>query len=217
MWRWGHRHQIISHYGFCRTKNFAPFQVLVVHNTIHESPLQSLSGGDAVPSKGHLHGTLWRQISCHCNQGSMTKQTAVPARKGKCSGAGGNGQVTRRNQLASGSSGKSVHPRDDGLGCGGDGLHQRGTSSEQVMRRLPRRSSHFREVVPGRKDGPFGSEDYATGVAETCVRSSATRENPPPPLTPPNSSACKTRRERQMRELQGRSVTGHCALRGCIA
>ena len=106
----------------------------------------------------------------------MTEQTALATGEGERSGAGGDGEIARSNELTPGSGGQGVHTSDDGLRNPVHELHQFGTGGEQFERGVGGGGrwvglvsflgcdEHVGEVVPSGEHGTLGGKDDAVGI-----------------------------------------------------
>jgi hypothetical protein len=94
----------------------------------------------------------------------VAEPAALAAGDGEAGGVGGHRQVGAGDELAPGGGGQPVHPGDDHLRHGLDGVHQLGAQREQPAHEGQVGAGHVGEVVTGGEDRPVGGQDHAPGV-----------------------------------------------------
>ena len=117
-----------------------------------------------IAREGHLQRPLATDVAGDGHEWRVTEQAALATGDGERRRLGGDGQVARGHELASGRRRQGVHPGADRLGDGLDWFIIARAHVEDVAGLVERGPGHVPEVVPGGEHRPVGGEDHAAGV-----------------------------------------------------
>ena len=91
------------------------------------------------------------------------KQPDLHARRGERGGVGGDRNVARGNQLATGSGGQTLHLRDDRLGQQANAFHDASASVEYGGIVLGVPVDQLVKIMPRTENRPLGAYDHHAG------------------------------------------------------
>ncbi len=136
-------------------------ELVVGNGVVDEPPRGSGCRIDGIAGEGHLHRPLAADVAGNRHQRRVTEQPAFPTGDRERRTLGGDRQVARSHELATGGGRQRMHSGHDRLRDRLDRVHHLGAHIEQMGDVLEVGTRHVGKVVAGREHRTVGGQDRA--------------------------------------------------------